>query len=226
MKLSVQNDLTFGDITGKVRDRVSDIIVWHGQDRDLGYGTRFAFYDTRTFVQGCKLTVQITRITFTGRNLTFGGGNLSHGLAEGCDVCQDDQDVHSFFKSKILCGSEGNLRCKKTFNNRIICKIQEHNYMVCSTAFLEGTAEKFRYVIFDTHCRENNGKIFIRVLSQRSLLYDLCSQLVVWKTISGKDRKLLSSDQGGQSVDCGNTGVDIVSGIFTCYRVQRQTIDV
>ena len=98
--------------------------------------------------------------------------------------------------------------------------------MVCSTAFLEGTAEKFRYVIFDTHCRENNGKIFIRVLSQRSLLYDLCSQLVVWKTISGKDRKLLSSDQGGQSVDCGNTGVDIVSGIFTCYRVQRQTIDV
>ena len=54
---------------------------------------------------------------------------------------------------------------------------------------------------------------------QRSLLYDLCSQLVVWKTISGKDWKLLSSDQGGQSVDCGNTGVDIVSGIFTCYRV-------
>ena len=67
---------------GKVRDRVSDIIVWHGQDRDLGYGTRFAFYDTCTFVQGCKLTVQITRITFTGRNLTFGGGNLSHDLIE------------------------------------------------------------------------------------------------------------------------------------------------
>ena len=98
--------------------------------------------------------------------------------------------------------------------------------MVCGTAFLEGTAEKFRYVIFDTHCRKNNGKILIRVLSQRSLLYDLCGQLIVGKTISGKDWKLLSSDQGGQSVDCGNTGVDIVSGIFTCYRVQRQTIDV
>ena len=71
MKLSVQNDLALGDITGKVRDWVSDIIVRHGQDWNLGYRTWFAFDDTGALVQGCKFTVQIARVTFTGRNLTF-----------------------------------------------------------------------------------------------------------------------------------------------------------
>ncbi len=105
-------------------------------------------------------------------------------------------------------------------------KVQEHSNVVRYTALLKGSAEELCYVIFNTHSCKYNGKVLIRICTQRSLLYDLCSQLIVRKTISGKDRKLLSSNQGGQSVDCGNTGVDIVSWIFTCYRVQRQTIDV
>ncbi len=48
----------------------------------------------------------------------------------------------------------------------------------------------------------------------------------MWKTVSGKDRQLLAADQGGQSVDGGDTGVDIVSWIFTCYRIQRKTVDI
>ena len=134
--------------------------------------------------------------------------------------------MHSFFKSKILCGGEGNLRCKKTLNNRIVCQVQEHDYVVCSSAFLEGTAEKFCDIIFDTHCCENNGKFFIRAFSQGCLLYDLCSQLIVWKTISGKNRKLLTTDQRGQSVNRGDTGVDIVSWVFAGYRVQWKSVDV
>ena len=71
MKLTVQYDLALGDISGKVRNRVGDVVVWHGQDRDLGYRTGAATDDSRTFVKGCKLAVQISRITFSGRNLTF-----------------------------------------------------------------------------------------------------------------------------------------------------------
>ena len=82
LKLSVQNDLTFGDITGKVRDRVSDIIVWHGQDRNLCYGSLYALYDSGALIQRSQLTVQVSRITFTGRNLSTGGGNLTHPIPD------------------------------------------------------------------------------------------------------------------------------------------------
>ena len=109
--------------------------------------------------------------------------------------------MHAFFKSKILSGSEGDLRCQKTLYNRIVCKVQKHHNVVGRTAFFEGPAEEFRYVVFHTHCRKNNGEFFIGVCSQGSLLNDLCSQLIMWKTVTGKDRQLLSPDQGGQSVD-------------------------
>ena len=98
--------------------------------------------------------------------------------------------------------------------------------MIGGSAFLKGTAEKFCHIIFNAHCCENNGKFLIGILSQRGLLYDLCGQLIVRQTIAGKDGQLLATDQGGQSVDGGNTGVNIVTGIFTGYRVQRQSVDV
>ena len=127
--------------------------------------------------------------------------------------------MHAFFKSKILSGSEGDLRCQKTFYNRIVCKVQKHHNVIGGTAFLKGSAEEFGYVIFDAHCRKNNGEFFIGICSQGSLLNDLCSQLIMWKTVTGKDRQLLAADQCGQSVDSGDTGVDIVSWIFTGYRI-------
>ena len=197
MKLTVQYDLALGDISGKVRNRVGDVVVWHGQDRDLGYRTGASTDDSRTLVKSCQFTVQISRITFSGRNLTFGGGNLSHSLAEGGDVSQDNQDVHAFFKSKIFSSSEGNLRCQKTLYNRVVGKVQKHYNVVGSTAFLEGPAEEFGYVVFNAHCCKNNSEFLIGVCAKGSLLNDLCSQLVMRKTVSGKDRQLLAADQGG-----------------------------
>ena len=48
----------------------------------------------------------------------------------------------------------------------------------------------------------------------------------MWKTVTGKDRQLLAADQCGQSVNSGDTGVDIVSWIFTGYRIQRKPVNV
>ena len=70
------------------------------------------------------------------------------------------------------------------------------------------------------------ANFFIGVCSQGSLLNDLCSQLIMWKTVTGKDRQLLAADQCGQSVNSGDTGVDIVSWIFTGYRIQRKPVNV
>ena len=151
---------------------------------------------------------------------------IPHRLRKRSHIRQNNQDVHALLKCQVLCQCQGYLWCDQTLNHRIICQIDEHGYVGGNTALFKGAAEEISHIVFDTHSGEYDSEFLVRILSQRSLLYDLCSQLIVWKTISGKDRKLLSSDQGGQSVDCGNTGVDIVSGIFTCYWVQRQTIDV
>ena len=111
VKLSIQNDLTFGDIPGQVRDRVGDIVVRHGQDRDLCDRSGAALYDTGTLVKRSQFTVEITRITFTGRNLALGGRYFSHRLTERGNIGQNNQNVHTFFKSQILSGSQCHLWC-------------------------------------------------------------------------------------------------------------------
>ena len=134
--------------------------------------------------------------------------------------------MHTFFKSKILCCSQGDLRSQKTLNSRVICQVQEHNNVIGSTALLKGSAEKLCNIILNTHCSKHNGEILIRISAQRSLTHDLCSQLIMRKTVSRENRKLLSTDQGGQTINCGNTGIDVVTRILTGNRVQWQSIDV
>ena len=134
--------------------------------------------------------------------------------------------MHTFFKCKIFSSSQGDLWCQKTLNSWIICQVQEHDNMIGDTAFFKGSAEKFCNIIFDTHCCKYNSEILIGITAQRSLTHDLCSQLVVRKTVSGENRKLLSTDQGGQTVNGGDTGVDVVSWILTGNRIQWKTVDV
>ena len=98
--------------------------------------------------------------------------------------------------------------------------------MIGSTALLKGSAEKLCNIILNTHCSKHNGKILIRISAQRSLTHDLCSQLVMRKTVSRENRKLLSTNQGGQTINCRNTGIDVVTRILTGNRVQRQSVDV
>ena len=130
-----------------------------------------------------------------------------------------NQDVHAFFKCQILCCGEGNLRCDQTLNNRIVCQVQEHGHMVCNSAFFKCMSEEISHVVLDTHCSKHNSELLIGVLAKGSLLYDLRRKLVVRQTVSGKDRKLLSADQGCQTVDGGDAGADIVTRIFTGNRI-------
>ena len=133
--------------------------------------------------------------------------------------------MHAFLECKVLGSCQRYLRSDQTLYNRVICQVQEHNNVVRYTAFLEGPAEELCYVVFNTHSDKYDCELFIRI-SQGCLLYDLCCQLVVRKSVSGENRQLLSTNQGGQTVDCRDTGMDIVSWVFTGNRVQRQAVDV
>ena len=163
---------------------MGNIIIWHSKNGYLCYRTCAASYNTGSFIKGCQFTVQISGISFSGRNFALRGRYLTHGLTEGSNICKDNKDVHTFFKSQIFRSSKSNLRCNQTFYNRVICQIQVHNNMVGYTAFLKGTAEKFRYVIFYTHCSKNNGEFFIAVASKRCLLNNLRCKLVMGKSVS------------------------------------------
>ena len=127
--------------------------------------------------------------------------------------------MHTFFKSQIFGGGQCHFRSDQSLNDRVICQVQVHDYVVRYTAFLEGTAEELSDIVFDTHRCEHDGEFFIGVVTQRSLLYDLCGKLIVRKTVSGENRKLLSTDQGGQTIDGGDAGTDIVTRIFTGDRI-------
>ena len=134
--------------------------------------------------------------------------------------------MHALLKSQIFCGSESYLWSDQSFHHRVVGKVEIHDYMVGYAAFLKGPAEKFRYVVFYTHCRKDNGEVFITVPSQRSLLYDLGRQLVMGKAVAGENRQLLSADQSSQSIDGRNTGLDKVSGVFSGHRIQRQAVNI
>ena len=127
--------------------------------------------------------------------------------------------MHAFLKSQIFRSGKSHFRGDQSLHYRVICQVQVHNYVIRYAAFFKGTTEKFCYVIFDTHSCKNNSEFLVRIFSQRRLLYDLGSQLVVRKTISRENRKFLSSDQCGKSVNGGDTGSDIVSRIFAGYRI-------
>ena len=134
--------------------------------------------------------------------------------------------MHILFKCQIFCHGQSNFRCDQTFYDRIVCQIQEHGNVVCNTAFFKGSAEEICHIVFDAHGGKYNGKFFIGIISERRLLYDLGCQLVMRKSVSGEDRQLLTADQGGQSVDCRNSGADIVSRVFPHDRVERQAVDI
>ena len=134
--------------------------------------------------------------------------------------------MHILFKCQILRSCQCNLRCDQTFYNRVICQVQKHCYVIGYTAFFECVTEEISNVMFDTHSSEYDCKFFIRIASKRSLFYNLCSKLIVRKSISGENRKLLSADQSCQSVDRGNSGADIVSWVFSADRVERKSVHI
>ena len=203
-----------------------DIIVWHGQDRKLRHGAIDTLYDTGSFIKCSKFTVQISRESFSTWNFSLRRGNLTHGFSERSHISQDNQNVHILFKCQIFCHGQCNLRRNQTFHDRIVCEVQKHGNVVGNAAFFKSSAEEVGNIMFDTHGGKYNGKFFIGIISERRLLYDLGCQLVMRKSVSGEDRQLLTADQGGQSVDCRNSGADIVSRVFPHDRVERQAVDI
>ena len=180
---------------------MGDIIVGHGENRYLGHGTRPSRHNAGSLIEGSQVAVEIARESLSGRNLALGGGDLTHGLGIGGHVRQYNQYMHSLFKGQILGQGKGDFRGDKPLHHRVVGQVDKHGHMLGYAALLKGTAEEISHIIFNAHGAEHNGKFLIRIFPQGGLLHDLGSQLVMGKTVSRKDGKLLSANQGGQPVN-------------------------
>lgn len=69
VQLSVQVDLALSDISGKIRDRVGDVVVRHGKDGELGDGSGGASDTSGTLVDGGQICFSCQRYDEMG-----GGG--------------------------------------------------------------------------------------------------------------------------------------------------------
>ena len=56
----------------------------------------------------------------------------------------------------------------QSLNDRVICQVQIHDYVVRNTAFLEGTAEELSDIVFDTHRGKYDGEFFIGVVAKEA----------------------------------------------------------
>ncbi len=131
-----------------------------------------------------------------------------------------------FLEGEVLGRGQRHLRCDQTFHYRVVGQIEVHRHVIGDAAFLKGTAEVLRDVIFDAHRGEDDAELLVGAAAQVCLTDDLCRQLIVRQTVSGENRKLLAADQRGQTVDGGDAGVDVVPRIFPAAGIQRQSVDV
>ncbi len=86
MKLTVDEDLSFGDIPGKIWDRMVDIIIGHGQNRELGDGPVGALHSSGALVDGRQIGVHISREGASSWHLLSGGRDFLERIGVGLHI--------------------------------------------------------------------------------------------------------------------------------------------
>ena len=204
---------------------MSLVIFRHGQNRNHGDTTILTFLTACTFIQGCKVGVHVTRITTTARNLFTRCRYLTEGVSVVRNIGQDYKYVHVLLKCKILSSGKCHTRSCDTLYCRVVCKVDEHDGTVNRARCLETFDKVVGFLESDTHCSKYYCERFTGA-TYLCLTCNLCSQLSVRQTACGENRKLLSTNKGVQTVDCGDTCLDELLRIVSCCRIHRKTVDI
>ena len=89
----------------------------------------------------------------------------------------------------------------------------------------ERIAEELSHIVFDTHSGKNDSKFRIHPLDPR-LSGNLSGQVIVRKSVTGKNGKLLTPDKGIHAVNNRNSGLYEIAGILSCGGIDRHSIDI
>src|SRR2546426_1932566 len=95
VQTSIDENLPLGNVSGKVRNRTSHVIMWHcqyGHLCDRAFGPVKA---TRSFVYRGQIRVHVSRIPSPTRDLFPGRRYLPQRLSIICHIRQYDKDMHT-----------------------------------------------------------------------------------------------------------------------------------
>lgn len=68
-------------------------VVGHGQDGNLRDAAVAALHAARPLVDRRQVRVHVPRVAAAAGDFFARGGDFAEGVAIGCQVCQDDEDV-------------------------------------------------------------------------------------------------------------------------------------
>mmetsp|Transcript_2828 Transcript_2828/g.6092 ORF Transcript_2828/g.6092 Transcript_2828/m.6092 type:complete len:274 (+) Transcript_2828:2106-2927(+) len=207
VQLTIQINLSFSNVSRKIRNRVSNIIVRHSKNRKLRNGTIASNNTSSTFVNGGQIGIHITRVTTASGNFFTSSRNLTKGISVRRHIGKDSEDVQVTFVGKVLRCGESQTRGNNTFNGRIVGQVQEQRSTLHSTTFFEiGTEETSGFHIHTHGTKDNTEILFVCIhgillFDERSLARNLCGNFVVRKTGSRENRNLLSTSNGVHDIN-------------------------
>ena len=158
-----QNNLTFGDITGQVRNWMGNVIFWHGQDWNLGNRTLLTNNPPSTLVEGRQVSIEITRVTTTTWHFPTCCWDFTQSFTVVSHVSHNNQNVHILLISQVFCCRQGNPRRCNPFDSWVIGQVDEEDGTVHSTCFAQVIHEEFRFFKGNPHSGKDHGEVFIWV---------------------------------------------------------------
>jgi hypothetical protein len=188
MHLSIDIDLTLSDISSKIWNWMGDIVIWHGQNWNLGNRSDLTLDSTSSLIDGGQIGVHVTWVTSSSWYLLSGGRDLSQGISIRGHISKNGQHMHLLLVSQMLSGGQGQSWSDDTLNGRIVGVIHEEHNTVHGAIYLEIGLEESSNLSVYSHSSENNAEIvFVMIMdilsfNERSLSTDLSTDLIMWKT--------------------------------------------
>ena len=226
VELTAQDDLTLGDIARQVRNGVGLVVLWHGEDGDEGDGAGVAQTAAGPLVESGKVCVEVAGEAAAARDFLLGGGDLTQRLGVVRDIGHDDQNVHALLKGQVLRGGQGHTGGADTLDGRVVGQVGEEHRTVNGAGALELADKELRLLEGDADGGEHDGEVGGRVAQHLGLPGDLGRQVGMGQTGAGEDGKLLAADQGVQTVDGGDAGLDELVGVVTGSGIHGQAVDI
>jgi len=232
VEISVNEDLSLGNVTSQIWDGMSDIIVGHGKNGQLSDRTVLASDTTSTLVEGGKIGVHVTRETTTSGHFFSGSRDFSEGVGVRGHIGEDSHDVHLLLVSEVLSSGEGETGSNNTLDGGIVGQVHEQDNRVHGAVDLEIGLEESSSRFGDTHSSENNGEVLfgvivdILVFNERGLSADLGTNLIMGETVGREEGDLLSTGDGVHDINGGDTSLDHFLGVISLERVNRLSLDV
>ena len=206
VELPRQHELAFGDVAREIRNRMSDVVVRHGQYWDLSHRSRTILQYAGALEQRGKVTVHVTGESSAAGDLLPCRRDLAERLAVVGNIRHDHEYMHPGLEGQELGLGQSNPGSLETLDRRISGLVQVQDASLHRPAPLDTVDEGVGLARGDPDPDEQHGKRF--PLRRPGSCDDLRRQFQGGETGSREDRQFLSPHQGIHPVDGRDPGFD------------------